>query len=544
MKMNPPLYRNTGSSAEKDLFKIIENIDFGNNAICFHSMNISEHDYKMWGEIDFIVISVRGIICLEVKGGRVARGNDGVWSYTDRFNKSRRNSTGPFEQVGSATYGLKNILKKNNNIDIMDKYIVGWGVVFPHILWNTVSPEMPKEIVCDRSLGSDSKSFEKYLKRVYGYWEKKKTNKDRISSDQIKNLKNMLRPSFEHAQSLSDISNFTYREIIKFTEEQYTYLDQIEENDRIVCSGGAGTGKSFLAVQTALREARQNKSVLVISFHPIFVKYLENQFSEYDSLNITVLPFAECRKNNFLQKFDLVVVDEAQDIMNFEDIERLEGLIDGGLEKGRWRFFMDENAQAGIIGKFEQDAYDLVKSYSFSCKLFHNCRNTAQIVFQTERTTGAHIGKTKIKGKGPKVEYKKIKNNEEEATEITKHIDNLLSQDVSLNDIVILSPGSYEKSNIRNINSSWKRFIENISSDNICSSKQNSILFSEIKDFKGLERKYILIIDTNLFPKDGKLLRSLLYVGMSRAQIGLWIAETTNFSKIKSNLQESILKEK
>lgn len=537
MRMNPPTYRSTGSNAEKNLFKIIENIDFGNDAICFHSMNISEHDYKMWGEIDFIIISGRGIICLEVKGGRVSCDKNGVWSFIDRYNKAHRNSNGPFEQVRTATYGLRKNLKKNNNIDIMDKYIVGWGVVFPDILWNTVSPEMPKEIVCDKNLGSDSKSFEKYLARVYGYWEKKKTNKDRISSEQIKNLKNMLRPSFEHAQSLSDFSNLTYKEIIKFTEEQYTYLDQIEENDRIICSGGAGTGKSFLAIQTALREASQNKSVLVTSLHPIFVKYLDSQFSEYDSLNITVLPFTECCKNDFIQKFDLVVVDEAQDIMNFDDIGCLEGLIKGGLEKGRWRFFMDENAQAGIIGKFEQDVYDLVKSYSFSYKMVHNCRNTAQIVFQTEGTTGAHIGKTKIKGKGPKVEYKKIKNNEDEAVEITKHIDYLISQDVYLNDIVILSPSRYEESNIRNINSRWKFSIENINTDNIFSYKKNSILFSCIKDFKGLERKYVLITDTHLLTEDEKLLKSLLYVGMSRAQIGLWIAETTNFSKLRNNLQ-------
>ena len=159
MKMNPPLYRNTGSSAEKDLFKIIENIDFGNDAICFHSMNISEHKYKKWAEIDFIIISARGIICLEVKGGRVARDDEGVWTFTDRFNKLRRTSKeGPFEQVMTATYAIRDNLKKNNNIDIEDKYVVGWGVVFPHIPWNTPSPEMPQEIICDKSFGSDPPS--------------------------------------------------------------------------------------------------------------------------------------------------------------------------------------------------------------------------------------------------------------------------------------------------------------------------------------------------------------------------------------------------
>ena len=169
MKINPPIYRSTGSDAEKKLFKVIEDVDFGDNSICFHSMNISEHLYKKWTEIDFIIISTRGIICLEVKGGRVACDNDGFWSYTDRFNKTRRRSKGPIEQVMLATFGLRDTLKEKNNIDIIDKYLVGWGVVFPDISWNTESPEMPKEIICDKSFGSDSKSFDKYLKRVYGY---------------------------------------------------------------------------------------------------------------------------------------------------------------------------------------------------------------------------------------------------------------------------------------------------------------------------------------------------------------------------------------
>ncbi len=536
MKMNPPIYRSTGSNAEKKLFKVIENADFGDDSICFHSMNISEHEYKKWAEIDFIVISARGIMFLEVKGGRVAY-EDGVWSFTDRYGVTHSKSEGPFEQVRSASLALAEYLKKND-INIFNKYVVGWGVVFPDIKWGTRSPEMPREIVCDKFLAKETSSFEKYLKKVYRYYEEKNsTKKERISSDEIKNLKNILRPNFDHGQSVSDISNEFYKKIVKFTDEQYVYLDQIEDNDRIICSGGAGTGKSFLAIQTALREAKKNKSVLVTSSHEIFVKYLKSEFHEKDLLNITVLPFNECCTNSFTDKFDLVVVDEAQDIMNVDDIDCLDGLIKGGLEKGRWRFFLDENAQAGIIGKFDEYAFDIMKDYSSTIqKLRQNCRNTSQIVLETEDTTGAYIGKTRIEGKGPKVQYRKIKNDSEEAIEIGKHIESLVTSDVPLNEIAILSPVRYEKSNIRNIESRWKKHIENISVDNICTKHQKSILFSNIRDFKGLERKYILIIDTDLLPKDNNLFKSFLYVGMTRAQINLWIAMRVKFEKIKNDL--------
>jgi hypothetical protein len=538
MRMNPPFYRSTGSDAEKKLFKVIENVDFGDDSICFHSMNISEHEYKNWAEIDFIIISSRGIICLEVKGGRVAY-EDGIWTFTDRYGKTHSKSEGPFTQVSTATYALDEYLKKNNNINIFKKYVVGWGVVFPDIKWSTISPEMPKEIVCDKYLARETSSFEKYLKKVYGYHEEKnRTRKKRMSSDEIRNLKNILRPNFDHGQSLSDISDEFYKKIVKFTDEQYIYLDQIEDNARIICSGGAGTGKSFLAIQTALREAKKNKNVLVTSLHEIFVKYLENQFHEKDLLNITVLPLNEIRTNSYAQKFDLVVVDEAQDIMNVDDIDCLDGLIKGGLEKGRWRFFLDENAQAGIIGKFDKCVFQIIKDYSSTIqKLSQNCRNTSQIVLETEDTTEAYIGKTRIEDNGPKVQYKKIKNDSEEVVEIGKYLEKLVTSEVPLNEIAILSPVRYEKSIIRNIEPYWKKAIENINADNICSKYQRHILFSSIKDFKGLERKHILIIDTDLLPEDNNLFKSFLYVGMTRAQINLWIAMRINFAKIKDDLQ-------
>ena len=56
MKMIPPKYRNTHSNAEKKIFEIIDNIELGEHYVCLHSLNISEHDYKQWAEIDFIIV--------------------------------------------------------------------------------------------------------------------------------------------------------------------------------------------------------------------------------------------------------------------------------------------------------------------------------------------------------------------------------------------------------------------------------------------------------------------------------------------------------
>ena len=51
-----------------------------------------------------------------------------------------------------------------------------------------------------------------------------------------------------------------------------------------------------------------------------------------------------------------MVVDEAQDLMNFDSLDHLEGAINGGWSEGRWVMFLDQNRQAHLYGDFDPDA--------------------------------------------------------------------------------------------------------------------------------------------------------------------------------------------
>ena len=54
---------------------------------------------------------------------------------------------------------------------------------------------------------------------------------------------------------------------------------EAKSNDRIICSGGAGTGKSFLAVETGRREIENGRRVLLVAWNTIFVEYFHNFIS-------------------------------------------------------------------------------------------------------------------------------------------------------------------------------------------------------------------------------------------------------------------------
>ena len=70
------------SPAEARVFQWLKNMTWG-NAIVLHSLPLKDHIKNSFGEIDFVVICEKGIICLEVKGGGVER-RGGQWGFTGK----------------------------------------------------------------------------------------------------------------------------------------------------------------------------------------------------------------------------------------------------------------------------------------------------------------------------------------------------------------------------------------------------------------------------------------------------------------------------
>ena len=91
MKLVPPKVLNPKSDAESKVFDFLKQAKFSEYDVALHSLNIGQHEYKRWGEADFVILSKRGILLLEVKGGRVAC-NNGFWEITDLYGKTNKNA--------------------------------------------------------------------------------------------------------------------------------------------------------------------------------------------------------------------------------------------------------------------------------------------------------------------------------------------------------------------------------------------------------------------------------------------------------------------
>ena len=78
-----------------------------------HSLGLARRKSSPYGEIDFVAIIPReGIVCLEVKGGRVSC-RDGVWRTVDGGGHAHELLKSPFRQVQQAMFALRDSIRKH-----------------------------------------------------------------------------------------------------------------------------------------------------------------------------------------------------------------------------------------------------------------------------------------------------------------------------------------------------------------------------------------------------------------------------------------------
>lgn len=524
MKIVPPLVMDYKSAAEEKVFELLKTSSLGSGSVALHSLNLPKHEYKTWAEADFVIISKFGIFVLEVKGGGV-RCQDGIWEFTNRWGEVHRKSESPFDQARTATFALKSSLEKSDLKKHLKRAVFGWGVVFTDCKFSTDSLEIPKQIVCDSEAIHLIPSFSNFLHNLRQYWSTHPLNKsyEELAGTIINDVCDYLRPSFDKVPSLISISNDTYRKVVRLTDEQYRVIDCLSEEDRIICQGGAGTGKTFLAVESARREIRSGRSVRLVCKSPHLVHFLKSSLYPMDaiinSLDSIISNHSSGQEN---VPTDTLIIDEAQDLLTLETISVLDKILNGGFNNGRWIAFMDSNNQAAIYGHFDELALQALRhTGAVYLHLKYNCRNTSPIVLQTKLATGADIGIPMIKGSGPPVKIEFCTGSAQMGELLSNQLSVWLSDDIPPEHITILSMCSASESSIAFLPLKFKKMLLIIEDSDLVEHSKGLITFSSIINFKGMENRFVAVADIDANSNAFSI--SNLYVGMTRANVGLWI---------------------
>lgn len=470
------------SDAERLVARLLAGITDRSDTVAFYSTKLRSHAYKQVAEADFIVLWDGVVIVIEVKGGGV-RKHDGVWYSVDRHRDWHRLSTSPMEQARSAMYALRAILKEEG---------LGWyaddaAVITPDIDAVPHSVEWkPSHWLTSADMSIDG--LARALTSITAdRGQAPHGRKIALASD----LRTRLFGEFTRMPVLDALRGVIHEEQNRATADQARVLASLSRVQRMMILGGAGTGKSLVLVEAARQEASAGRSVLITFQSPELLKFFLPRIKGH---SIDVIPFGELKRD---KAYDVVFVDEAQDLMTDDHMDRLDGVIAGGRSNGRWRVFLDPNNQAHVDGGFDQDTYELVADDAVPLDLSLNVRNTKAIVQVVQLYLGADIGDPGIVA-GESVEWRFVDEGPtlDAASGLAK---SLIDSGVKKDDIWIIS-ASFD----------GEPFLT-----------QDGVTVTTPRFAKGLEAEHVVVCDFPSHLDDVGL--AALYVAVTRPRVALHV---------------------
>lgn len=365
------------SDAERRVARLLQAVEGDRDAVAFYSVGLRSHRYKQQAEADFVILWRGTVVVIEVKGGGV-RKHHGNWYSVDRRGDWHKLGTSPMEQARSAAYALRDILKEQG---------VGWYgyeaiVVTPDIEAPPSSVDWKPTHWLARDAMTAAALTSALEAVVADPWQAPRGEKIARMDD----LRARLFGEFTRMPVVDVQRGAVIEEQNKATAGQARVLAALARNKRVLVHGGAGTGKSLVLVEAAKQEAELGRSVLVTFRSPSLSRYFAPHLADRA---VDVIPFGELDGSG---PYDVVLVDEAQDMMNAEAMDRLDAVIAGGRASGRWRMFLDPNNQAHVDGDYDHDVAELITDEAIAVDLSLNVRNTRAIVHVVQEYLGADVG--------------------------------------------------------------------------------------------------------------------------------------------------------
>ena len=565
-RMIPPLISADAPRGERQLFAKLRDDPMTREWLVLHSFDIRRHVVRAEGEADMLIVAPGlGVICIEVKGCNVAR-EHGLWKYF--YDPPKISPVGPFRQASQAGHSIRQFLSSRDQflgtllyhsavlfteIDFLDKSLEWepWQIIGrTDFLRHPISTLITRALEAAHSQCSARKPTPAW----YG-------THSRPTIKQREIILKFLRPDFEYLASARNQVEVAEADIKRFTEEQYEALDHLEDNRRVVFKGPAGTGKTFLAIEAARRALSDGRNVALFCFNGLLAAWLKREIEPLIELaserslrfyvgslsslmlNIAKIAVPTNNDNNFwsielpllaVDKllddgvnspiFDLLLIDEAQDLLSEPFLDVIELIVKGGLAGGNWAMFGDFERQAIYADKSATSGLDRLRgraSDSVSTfKLRINCRNATRIAEAVTITSGLSPGYSRVLYSADSADVEPVfyRNLSHQGELLYSSITKLL-QLFAASDIVILSMRADRASCAASHSAQHVGF--NLTPYRLVLEGGTSIRYSSVHAFKGLEAAAVVLTDIENI--DDEQAKALLYVGMSRARVSLHV---------------------
>lgn len=515
MKLFPSLIFNSETSdGERRIRHLVGQLVGSDGSIAIHSLNLPEHEYKRYGEADFLLLDSRGLLVLEVKGGTVSC-SGGEWQFSNGRGQTRLKSEGPHQQAESAVQAVRNMLKKRGAR--CQPSVFGWAVVFPFTPWAADHPELPRDLVIDEAECENAMGFTQAVDRVFRYWRTRSEVSGRtVYPIDVADYASILVPSFQFAPAPAKCAQEVSRDVVRLSQQQCEILEGLDDNPRLLVDAGAGTGKTVLAHAAAKKAAADGRKVAFIIGAPLLAAHISRELPEV--IVCATNAIADMPANSF----DVLVIDEGQQLANPEGLSAVDRLLRGGIENGSWRWFMDSHNQA-LNSAVEEEARQRLRSLATCWSPKRNVRSTREIVGLVQQALAADIGISEIDGRGirPVVQVSDL--DASALAWLSAHVAERINSGVLPSDIVVLGAPS-ELGAIRK-QLDWLPASEAmiVAGPDDLEASRSRLIVTDPAVFQGMERAWTVIACTAAFTQLERS-ENFLYVGMTRSNSGLALA--------------------
>lgn len=492
-------------------------------------------------ELDIVVLMPDvGIVVVEVKGGSVSVDAQGQWWSGGGTRKSR---VRPVEQCRDGKYALREFIEADPRWrNHRSRVRFGHAVVVPF----TDLADDFATTDCPRWMISGSRDLDDLAGRIHDVAAMQE-NEQRVPSDGdialvVEILTGRGRPVPDVAADADERAATADR----LTQEQAALLKATRLIPRMEIRGGAGSGKTILALTQAKDLTRgqgdrpaQRVALVCYSIglsqyfmrqlagvprrhHPAFVGSFEDLANEWGidtashdrndadfwerDLAARMTEIASGLPDG--KKFDAVIVDEAQDFADHWWFPLMKALRDE--DEGGLYVYSDENQR--IFARFGQPPVPLVPLV-----LDHNLRNTQQIAraFGPLAPMRMHLRG----GDGAEVTF--VPCARDDAVGVADdQVDVLLATGWEPQHVALLTMGSRHPAQVERQEAQghvgyWRSFWDN-----------DDVFYGHVLGCKGLERRAVVLC---VNAKNTERAREMLYVGMSRATDQLVVVGDPDF---------------
>ena len=478
-------------------------------------------------EVDILVaMPGAGIVAMEIKAGQITV-EDGQWIQGSGAKQYRID---PVAQCRDALYALRGFVSADPR---WPQQYQRWThmLVFPHasIPDDFALPDIRRNRIADRDQLDQLATIAYRLAQDSG-----SPDRPFLALATVDRLAEVLggrglpqRDVVARAAENADIAD-------ALTREQSVLLRAIDALPRVEIRGGAGSGKTFLALEQARRLSRAGQRVALICYSHGLAGYLKRvtggwrrreqlaYVGEFHALGVEwgapVGPDERVRSEETVhwwevelprlmaeladqlpdgKKFDAVIVDEAQDFADQWWRPVIGALRDG--ENGRLLIVGD--AGQSVFERAGRPPVDLVPLV-----LDHNLRNTRQIASAFLPLVGQRM---ELRGgTGPEVRYVEVGAGEDPVAAGDDEAVRLLDEGWEPRDVALLVTGSRHPMQVElqkeGNDAYWETFWDG-----------EDIFYGHVLGFKGLERPAVVLVCNHHDHVDR--LRERIYVGLSRA---------------------------